>query len=173
MIVVTGAPRSRAEMDFAASLFPCDGCGSRDTGQLELTGVAGERRLAGACPRCRSPREIWFQGEDAVGRPAPEPLHLGGPEPSRIIQPLQLLEELDRLAPLIVWEPEVLGSDLWRANAVLMDRAATCLNELLKFIPAGADAIPEAALDLAGLADRVHRPASYQRMWLTRERDLY
>ena len=173
MIVVTGAPRSVAEMDFAASLFPCGECGSRDIGKLEMSGAAGERTLSGRCPRCRTPRVIRFDGRDAVDLPAPEPLHLGGPEPSQIITPVQLFEELDRLSPLIVWEPEALGPEMWRANAVLTDRAATCLNELLKFIPAGATAMPDDALDDASRADRDARPERYERAWLAPERDRY
>lgn len=54
-----------------------------------------------------------------------------------------------------------------------MDRAATCLVELLTSIPDGVDAVPDAGLDGAGRADRHARPEHYARDWLTVESDRY
>jgi uncharacterized protein YjbI with pentapeptide repeats len=167
MIWIEGRPRSLAEMRFAAGLIPCPGCRRREIGAIELTAAGDHRVLRAPCPRCRTPRELAFEIEAPVQAKV-LPLHLGGSEPSRILRPVQLIEELDRLAPLVVWDAA--ASD---DNAATVERAATCLIELVKFIPDDGDAIPDAALDAPGRADRRARPERYQRGWLVDERARY
>lgn len=172
MIDIGGEPRSMAEMRFAYSLVPCSGCGSRDIGSVEYKSLGKVSVQSGACPRCRTLREVAFHPKAKLATTAP--VHeLGGPEPSRIIKPIQLVEELDRVGPKIVWEPEELAPAAWRASYGAIDRALICVNELLKFIGGGADAIPDAALDAPGKADRTARPEKYRRDWLGAERDRY
>jgi hypothetical protein len=173
-MIVDGEPRSVAEMVFVVGLVPCDGCQSREIAALELRELGPELVLTGPCPRCRRPREVRFRPRrDPRTRPRPPRLELGGPEPSELIRPVQLVAELDRLGPAIDWSPEQLAPVAWRANGQVMDRAARCALELVKFIPDGADAIPDAALDDAGAADRRARPERYRREWLVAERDRY
>jgi hypothetical protein len=173
-MIVEGEPRSVAEMVFVVGLHPCEGCQGRDVASLELHELGSELVLTGPCPRCRTPREVRFRPQrDPRTRPRPPRLELGGPEPSQVIRPVQLVADLDRLGPAVDWKPELLAPAVWRSNGRIMDRAARCLIELLKFIPADADAIPDAALDDAGRADRRARPERYDRGWLTAERDRY
>ena len=65
--------------------------------------------------------------------------YLGGAAPSTTITPAQLLAELDRVAPTIVSEVEGLDPAAWRGNGARLDRVITCLVELLKLVPTGAD----------------------------------
>ena len=60
-------------------------------------------------------------------------------------------------------EPSKLEPAAWRANGKAIDRAVTCVLELLKFVFDGADAIPSGELD--GSADHATRA------WLTAERE--
>jgi uncharacterized protein YjbI with pentapeptide repeats len=174
MIDVEGEPRSLTEMRFAVGLYPCTGCGSRDVGTLELRGGGAVRIYSGPCPRCRTLREVRFRVRREPGTlPSPARFELGGPEASAIIEPVQLVEELDRLGPRVATEPTTLAPAAWRANLELVNRAITCIVELLKFIPAGADGLPDAALDATGRADRKARPEKYQRAQLEGERARY
>jgi uncharacterized protein YjbI with pentapeptide repeats len=164
MIDVEGEPRSLIEMRFAVGLYPCTGCGSREVGTLELRGGGAVRIFSGPCPRCRTTREVRFRVSREPGTlPSPARYELGGPQPSAIITPHQLVEEHDRLGPRIVDAPESLAPAAWRANLELVNRAATCVVELLKFIPPGADTVPDGALDATGKRDRTARPEKYQR----------
>jgi uncharacterized protein YjbI with pentapeptide repeats len=172
MIDIGGEPRSLAEMRFAYSLVPCTGCGSREIGAIEYRGMGKVQVYSGTCPRCRTTREVTFHPRGKVATSAP--MHeLGGPEPSRIIKPVQFVEELDRVGTRVVWEPEELAPGPWTASYQAIDRALICLAELLKFVPSDSDAIPDGALDAAGKADRNARSEKYQREWLTAERDRY
>jgi len=174
MIDVDGEPRSLSEMRFAAGLFPCAGCRSHDVGTLELRGGGQVLILSGPCPRCRTVREVRFRPRTDPATHGTPPAHeLGGPEPSRIIRPMQLVEELDRLVPTISWTPHKLAAPAWRTSWAAIDRALTSATELLKFIPAGATAVPDAALDAAGRADRSSRGEKYERAWLSGERDRF
>jgi uncharacterized protein YjbI with pentapeptide repeats len=171
MIDVEGEPRSIVEMRFAVGLYPCTGCGSRDLGALELRGGGPVRIFSGPCPRCRTTREVRFRVTREPGTlPSPVRFELGGAAPSAIIKPIQLVEEHDRLVPRIQGEPETLAPAAWRANLELVDRAVTCLVELAKFIPAGSDTIPDAALDAASRADKKARPEKYTRVPIEHDR---
>jgi uncharacterized protein YjbI with pentapeptide repeats len=98
---------------------------------------------------------------------------LGGSDPSSVIRPVQFVEELDRVGAGVVWEPESLAPAEWRANLGALNRAGTCIAELLKFIPEGADSVPDSALDKASRADALARPEKYQREWLEGELARY
>ena len=105
--------------------------------------------------------------------PTPARHELGGTEPSHVIRPIQFVEELDRVGLGVVWEPERLAPEEWYANLHASHHAATCIVELLKFVPDGAGSVPDAALDKAGGADALARPERYRRAWLAAELDRY
>ena len=172
MIDVDGEPRSLTEMRFAVSLLPCAGCRSHDVGEIEFRTGPGVLIVSASCPRCRAARELRYRPKtDPRARGTPPQYHLGGPEPSQIIRPHQLVAELDRLTPTIGWDPQRLAPAAWHAQWNTLDRALTCLTELAKFIPAGGDRIPDAALDATSMADRTARPEKYQRAWITTEHE--
>ncbi|MDB4937987.1 MAG: hypothetical protein JWP87_4959, partial [Labilithrix sp.] len=155
--------RNTPEMRFAASLHPCATCGGT-VGKTEIYGNDGSHTLVGACPFCGRARSFSFFTEgDPVLAGSPPGNELGDEKPSRVIRPTQLLTELARVTPAIADEPRKLAPPAWRANGKAIDRALTCVLELLKFVPAGASAIPTGELD--GDADHATRA------WLTAERD--
>ena len=161
--------RSLPEMHFAASLEPCPRCAAPTEG-LDLVGDGDAWALVGDCPRCKTPRAFRFRTYGDPVKGAYQRLELGGPTPSEIIAPVELNAELDRLFPLIRPDPTTLAPAEWRASARATERAITCLNELLKFVPAGWSIIPDPPLAPEERADRAVRPERYQRQWFERER---
>lgn len=172
-IHIEGQLRSIIELRFAAGLYPCPGCGGREVGEMK-TYLSGGRYFAiVSCPDCRSSRKLSFRMRSYPPSPSLERHELGGSEQSSVIRPVQFVEELDRVSAGVVWEPESLAPAEWRANRGALNRAATCIVELLKFIPVGADSVPDSALDEAGRADALARPEKYQRARLASELDRY
>jgi uncharacterized protein YjbI with pentapeptide repeats len=96
---------------------------------------------------------------------------LGDERPSSIIRVGQFVSELDRVLPQLPSSPENLPPIEWRASLAAVERALIVLNELLKFVPAGAKMIPDTTLDEAEREDRASRSGRYQRGWLEGERD--
>jgi hypothetical protein len=85
--------------------------------------------------------------------------------------PARWIAEIDRLLPLVQPEPPPLASGEWKASREANERLIACLNELLKFIPAGHSEIPAHVLTADGQRDRVSRPERYQRAWIEAQRD--
>lgn len=161
--------RSIGEMRFVTTLEPCPHCGA-PTGDLDLYGDDDAYAMTGPCPRCATMRIFKFRtyGDPLKGEYT---FHeLGGRAPSEIIPVARFFAELDRVLPLCRTEPTALGPVEWRASGAAVDRAITCVLELLKFIPDGAAAIPESALGVDP-ADRAARSECYGRAWLEGERD--
>lgn len=161
--------RSLGEMRFATTLDPCPRCGA-PTGELDLYGDDDAYVMSGPCPRCATMRSFNFRtyGDPLAGAYT---LHeLGGRAPSEIISVARFIAELDRVLPHSRPDPTVLAPAEWRASGEAVDRAITCVLELLKFIPDGAAAMPESALGVDP-ADRAARPERYSRVWLEAERD--
>jgi uncharacterized protein YjbI with pentapeptide repeats len=172
-IRIEGQLRSITELRFAAGLHPCPGCGGREVGEMNTYLSAGRYFAVVSCPDCRLSRKLSFRMRSHPPAPSLERYALGGSEPSSVIRPVQFVEELDRVVAGVVWEPESLAPVTWRANLHAIHQAATCIVELLKFVPNGADSVPATALDEAGRADALARPQKYQRAWLEAELDRY
>jgi uncharacterized protein YjbI with pentapeptide repeats len=163
--------RSTQEMSFAASLHPCATCGG-PIGKTDLQGGEDSYVLFGACPFCSRARSFVFVTEGYPLSRSPPRREIGDARPSRVIRPAELFAELARVAGAIEAEPTKLAPAAWRANASALDRALTCTNELLKFIPGEAAAIADA--DLAGPPSLEGEPPIAERAtraWLTGERD--
>lgn len=166
-------PRARtiAEMDFAASLEPCPRCGSRSKVELDLIGNGDRWTLSGTCPRCATPRAFTFRTFGDPLKGAYQRRHLGDERPSQIIRPGTFIAEIDRLIPRVRTSPEELAPIDWRASTAANERLITCLLELAKFLPPGADVIPDAGHEAGERADRAARPERYARAWITAELD--
>src|SRR5690606_14741178 len=85
------------------------------------------------------------------------------------IRPGTFIAEIDRLIPRVRTSPEELAPIDWRASTAANERLITCLLELAKFLPPGADVIPDAGLEAGERADRAARPERYARAWITAE----
>jgi hypothetical protein len=126
-------PRSLAEMTFAASLVPCEHCGSTQHAMLDLQGAGNSWVLYGPCPSCDKARSMSFVTDgDPLGREH-DALELGGAEPSRIITAEQFVTELERLLPATRTDPTTLDVTAWSDACTLNRRAAIVARELVKF----------------------------------------
>lgn len=161
-------PRARTsgEMTFFASLQRCPGCGERvDELKLELIGSGDAWGFYGPCGHCKKRLAFPFRtfGNPIEGERAYGELGRGH---SGIIPPRHFIEEIERLSPGIEVVPSRLPLDAWKKNRDTNDRVNVCLKELAKFIPAGADAIPDELLGPEDLKHRAERPERYLRTWV-------
>lgn len=113
-------------------LRPCDGCGERGfTGRSTVLLVDGElcSRHTGPCRRCSTPRTFTFRLPEDARLPVERAVTFGGPEPSELLDPGEWLSVAD-----LASRHAVDDSDL--------ALAAAAVDEVLKFIPEGADQVP-------------------------------
>ncbi|MDB4964073.1 MAG: hypothetical protein JWP01_4072 [Myxococcales bacterium] len=163
--------RSVEEMRFAMSLEPCPACQTARVPDYALVGQGDRWSLTGSCVRCQQPRSREFV---TVASPPPSVSvrgQLGGDSPSEILRPGQLLAELDRVTPQVRVDPAQVSDIERQASAGAIERALTCLTELLKFIPPRTQLIPDTRLTPDERDDRKARRERYSRDWLTSERD--
>ncbi len=164
---VPGRPRSLAEMQFFAGLRPCAACGDHQPVRWGTGGHGARWTLRGACVRCATRRSFEFVCDRDPIEAAHGELELGGAEPSTVLDPHALVGELDRLVATIAVRPGVLAGPQWSANWARLVRLRVVLNELAKFLPPGADAIPVTG---AAAEDQQRRPERYARAWIDAER---
>lgn len=116
--------RSRAEMEFAASLVPCPKCQTRGLFSVALSGSGQAWQLAGTCPGCGTVRHFPYATEGD-----PNSARHGANELSAratfLVTADDLRAELDRLLPTIQHDPTA------------RQRALVCINELLKLADPG------------------------------------
>ncbi|HVV83417.1 MAG TPA: pentapeptide repeat-containing protein [Kofleriaceae bacterium] len=178
VIVTPGPVRSSLELDLFATLHPCL-CGEKITTGLDYTSgrSADGRRLRGLkgeCPTCGRVR--IFESWQEVPAPPPRPTRadLGAPSdfflaevrnPSQVIGPHELLAlslELD-----LALDPDHLEPKTFHANVHKCSPALRALTELLKFIPDGADTVPDDAYRDGGWPEaRAAHPECYTRAWI-------
>jgi hypothetical protein len=113
----------------------------------------------GDCPSCRAPRRFVFTlGPHAVPPPA-----YGGPAASHIIDPGEFLAMGDRAAQHAAVPPDALPHRRADAREAAAD-AVAAVEEVLKFLPPSAEAVPEAAFtSAAGRAVYDADPARFHR----------
>ncbi|GAA1572252.1 hypothetical protein GCM10009789_27260 [Kribbella sancticallisti] len=148
-------------------LQPCPDCGSIDTPwEQGLSDEDGElvSSYYGICSGCQAEREYLFGlPEHETAGPFP---NFGGPEPSELLDAGQWLQVADRSA-------ESVPEDRDEATVVLrIARAA--VEEVLKFVPPGTDAVPaEAFWTDEGAAVRTAGPDRFRLERLLVIRDAY
>jgi hypothetical protein len=138
--------RTIAEARLYMDLRPCEACG-----YLGFTGSGaaflGVVRFSGGCARCRTVREFTFR------MPATAFDGFGGDAPSELLDPGEWLLVAD-LAARQAPAPDAADYAL----------AAAAIDEVLKFIPTGADAVPAEALHTAtGRAAYQQEPSRFRR----------
>jgi hypothetical protein len=123
-------------------LHPCE-CGEANFEWREHGLVQGDERLisvySGECERCGRPRVFEFA---LVPEPSPPPPALGGPAPSHIIDPGEFLQTSQVFAATVPADPAVLSDDEFHGTYDALAFVIASVEEVLKFIPAGADAVP-------------------------------
>jgi SMI1-KNR4 cell-wall/A nuclease of the HNH/ENDO VII superfamily with conserved WHH len=164
--------RSQEEAYLFAEVYPC-ACGAQCDG-WDLTDVGLPNKdatiiaLTAACPSCGRVRTLSFA---LPGRtPGPPSPHYGGPDdpPSVLLDAAQWLALSGMYAQAAdSGRPE--SSDwndphAWAEQVGRLTRAATTLDEVLRFLPPGAAEIPDAACwSLDGRAFRAANPQQFTR----------
>jgi len=159
-MTTTQRARSSLECQLYMALHPC-ACG-------EVRAPAGHRLVSGEaglvaiykspCAGCGAPRSFAFALDDEI-----VPLDAyGGARPSTIIDAGEWLAVADAHAQA---RP---------VDAHHLDRAVAALDEALKLIPAGHDAVPEASLaSSAGQLAYAREPARFRRARIEALRNMY
>ncbi|MEV0790551.1 hypothetical protein [Kribbella sp. NPDC050459] len=160
--------RTWDEAQLYLELHPCPDCGSVEAPwEQTLVQIDGGPACsyAAVCPGCRAEREYLF------GLPAQETAvqgwpTFGGPEPSEIIDAGQWLDVADTAAAAVPTAPDEAGRVLAVARAAVV--------EVIKFVPAGADAVPEDEFwTPEGQAVRAAEPGRFRLDRLLVTRDAY
>jgi hypothetical protein len=166
--------RSEIEQRVFLMLHPC-ACGEPEfdpkQGAARTDDGAWVTWFRGRCPACGEPREFIFRQPDRMSLPPPHAWAVG-PEPSQLIDPGEWEELIQKLLGLH-------RSDLDRRSR--QERAdartdllfaASAVEEILKFIPEGADAVPESAFRTVEGRSRWDRhPDTFRRDSLEASRD--
>lgn len=166
--------RSTEESHLYMHLHPCE-CGEADFEWREHGLVQGDERLisvySGECERCDRPRVFEFA---LVPEPAPPPPALGGPNPSSIIDPGEFLQTSQVFAGTAPADPGELGDDEFHGAYDALAFALSSVEEVLKFIPDEADAVPvEAFRSAVGRQLYAAAPERFARRQLEHTRDAY
>jgi hypothetical protein len=136
--------RSSPECHLYIELHPC-ACGERaglDTHRLE-SGTDGLVAVyEGTCPGCRTHRRFDF----ALDPELPPGGKFGGRSLSQVIDAGQYLAVADAAARSVPADTSQLDTDARAHARATLARAIAALEEVVKFIPAGADRVPPDAL---------------------------
>jgi hypothetical protein len=166
--------RSTEESHLYMHLHPCE-CGEADFDWRDHDIVSGNGWLvsiySGECGRCGRSRSFEFA---LAPEPSPPPPALGGSVPSHIIDPGEFLEIAQRLAATVPADPAAVDDDEFHAARDALAFAVASVEEVLKFIPEGAEAVPAAAFrSAAGQRFRREAPERFTRTRLAAYLDDY
>jgi hypothetical protein len=160
--------RTRDEAELFLELHPCPDCASTDASwEHALVEIDGELAISygASCPGCAAEREYLF------GLPARETRvngwpTFGGAEPSELLDAGQWMDVSDRAAAQVPDDPAAAGKVLAVARAAI--------DEVVKFVPAGQDAVPEDEFwTPEGRAVRAADPGRFRLDRLLVARDTY
>lgn len=153
--------RSTEESHLYMYLHPCV-CGEDDFEWRDHEIVTGNGWLVsiytGECGRCGEPRGFEFA---LAPEPSPPPPALGGSKPSSIIDPGEFLSTAQRLAAGVPPDPARVDDEEFHAVRDALAFAVASVEEVLKFVPDGADAVPEDAFH-SELGRRLYRQSPEQ-----------
>ncbi|MET8148606.1 hypothetical protein ACIBSW_35235 [Actinoplanes sp. NPDC049668] len=169
--------RTSAEAHLYLELHSCD-CGERSFGPDSAVVVLDDgdlgRRYTGACPRCGRDREFTFRLPADPTPPSATGFSFGGSAPSELIDPGEWLAVSDEYAAQAPAETAGLSADQSRHAGAVLARAVAALDEVLKFIPEGTDAVPPTAFFTdRGREVYQREPGRFRRDRLTAVRQAY
>jgi hypothetical protein len=169
--------RSVEEAHLYMAMHPCDVCGESDF-ECRSAVVMAEGDLAsryeGECDGCGTSRQFVFRLPETVSLPG-QRMRFGGPEPSELLDAGEWLWVAGNFAAV---EPlgdlaDLAGEELAVARADLAG-AAAAVDEVLKFLPEGADEPPDEAFwSDRGRRVREEHPAEFGRARLEARRAKY
>ncbi|MGI5237757.1 hypothetical protein [Dactylosporangium sp. CA-139066] len=139
--------RTSYESLFYVDTEPCPRCGVAmrtrwSSAMIQLGDGLGDR-YSGDCGNCGQHREYVFRlPERHLPRPSDRTVFFGGPDPSQLVDAGRWLNLWDEMVARAKDALAAGDAEAVRRNTEL---AWTAVDEALKFIPDGADAIPETA----------------------------
>jgi hypothetical protein len=166
--------RSTEESHLYMHLHPCE-CGETDFEWRDHQLVQGDGCLlsiySGECQRCGRPRRFEFA---LAPEPSPPPPALGATAPSQIIDPGEFWHASRQFAGTVPADPGAVSDDEFHGAYDALAFALASLDEVLKFIPDGADAVPAGAFR-SQLGQRLHAeaPERFTRSWLAADREAH
>lgn len=168
--------RTNAEAHLFMDLRPCR-CGEvtfdRQSVVVEAEGDLASH-YSGPCARCGVPREFLFRLPEHILVPAADEVRFGGDDPSELLDPGEWLWVADAYAGRGPAEISQLGDDERSAAREDLATAAAAMEEVLKFIPPGADAVPTSGFwSDRGRAVHASEPGRFRRSRLEAVRDTY
>jgi hypothetical protein len=165
--------RSNAEAHLYMARVPC-GCGARGftaAGLACAVAALGEQlisRYTGACAGCGVGREFEFPIPDELVPPPGRGVRFGGDAPSQLFDPGEWLAIADEHALRVPAGDATARIDHARDLAI----AVAAIDEILKFIPPGAEACPGDRFRSApGRAIHAAEPGRFRRVRLQATRD--
>jgi hypothetical protein len=170
--------RTNAEAHLYMDLHPC-ACGEIrfPRGSSVVTTPDGDlaSRYTGSCPRDGAEREFMFRLPQQIMMPPRDgSVRYGGVEPSELIDPGEWLSVADACARSVPADTAALAADGLAQAREQLKRAAAAIDEVLKFIPAGEDRVPEPAFVTdRGRAAFAREPGRFRRPRLEAVRDTY
>jgi len=159
-------------------LHPCT-CGetrfARKSAVLALEDGDLASRYTGECARCGQPREFVFRlPAEIIMPPGGEAVSFGGDEPSKLIDPGQWLGVADAYASNAPADFASLDAEEQKRTRAILIRATAAIDEVLKFIPDDADAVPAAAFTSEqGRQAYAKEAGRFRRSRLVAVRDAY
>lgn len=146
--------RTSAEAHLYMDLHPCT-CGDIEFDRQSAVITEGEllcSRYAGPCRSCGSPRVFVFELPEAIRPIRNDRVDFGGSDPSRLLDPGEWMAVADYFAKLDPGTPDDL------------DIACAAVEEILKFVPAGDERVPDEAFRTErGRAVRDAEPGRFRR----------
>jgi hypothetical protein len=150
--------RSNAEAHLYMDLRPC-ACGAVEFDRQSNVISDGDAlcsRYAGPCRRCGTPRVFVFELPETIRPVRGDQIEFGGSDPSRLLDPGEWLAVADDHARGLHVDSAGTHRDL--------DLARAAVEEVLKFVPAGADRVPiDAFRTDRGRAVRNAEPGRFRR----------
>jgi hypothetical protein len=140
--------RTNAEAHLYMELHPCQTCGEGDfEPRSSVVFVDGDlaSHYTGRCRGCGAAREFTFRIPQDVVLPDLEHPAFGEEQVSQLLDPGEWLWLADVIARKTPAEPTGLSHDERRNARIDLRTAAAALDEAVKFVPEGADAVPGTA----------------------------
>jgi len=168
--------RTNREAHLYMDIHPC-ACGEvrfdRHSSVVHLDGDLGSR-YTGPCARCGKPREFTFRLPEQILMPSGDEVRFGGDRPSELIDAGEWLWIADAYAKVAPAQSTGLDSEHVRRAQLELSTAAAAMDEVLKFLPPGEDAVPASACWTArGLSLYDQEPGRFRAVRLRAVRDTY
>ncbi len=170
--------RTNEEAHLYMDLHPCE-CGEiqfpRSSSVVETAEGGLASRYTGTCPQDGARREFTFRLPQRLAAPPGDgAVSYGGAEPSELIDPGEWLSIADAYARNVPADTVSLAAEGLAQARSMLSRAVAAIDEVLKFIPAGDDRVPERAFVTdRGRAAYAKEPGRFRRPRLEAVRSTY